>query len=97
VGIAIGTGTDIAIEAGDITLVRGNLQALVEAIRLSKTTFQIIRQNLFWAYLYNTVAIPVAVVGILATMIGPIIAAGAMVFSSMSVLFNSLRLKTIKL
>jgi Cu+-exporting ATPase len=97
VGIAIGTGTDIAIEAGDITLVRGNLQALVEAIRLSKATFQIIRQNLFWAYLYNTVAIPVAVVGILTTMIGPIIAAGAMVFSSISVLFNSLRLKKIRL
>jgi Cu+-exporting ATPase len=97
VGIAIGTGTDIAIEAGDITLVRGNLQALVEAIRLSKATFQVIRQNLFWAYLYNTVAIPVAVLGILATMIGPMIAAGAMVFSSISVVFNSLRLKTIKL
>ena len=96
VGVAIGTGTDIAIEAGDITLVRGNLEALVESIKLSKATFKTIRQNLFWAFIYNIVALPLASFGILATPIGPIIAAGAMVFSSLSVVFNSLRLRKIK-
>ena len=97
VGVAIGTGTDIAIEAGEITLVRGDLGALVESIKLSKATFRTIRQNLFWAFFYNTVAIPVAAFGILATMIGPIIAASAMAFSSVSVVLNSLRLKKIKI
>jgi len=96
VGVAIGTGTDIAIEAGDITLVRGDLMALVSAIQLSKATFQTIRQNLFWAFIYNVVALPVAAFGILATMIGPLIAAVAMVFSSLSVVLNSLRLRKIK-
>jgi len=93
VGLAIGTGTDIAIEAGEITLVSGDLDALVESIKLSKATFRTIKQNLFWAFFYNAVAIPVAAVGILATMAGPIIAAGAMAFSSLSVVLNSLRLK----
>jgi Cu+-exporting ATPase len=97
VGIAIGTGTDIAIEAGDIILVSGNLQTLVEAIKLSQATFKVVRQNLFWAFFYNTVAIPAAAFAVLATMIGPIIAAGAMAFSSISVVLNSLRLKKIKL
>ncbi len=97
VGLAIGTGTDIAIEAGDITLIRGDLDALVYSIKLSKATFRTIRQNLFWAFVYNTVAIPIAVAGILATMAGPIIAAGAMAFSSLSVVANSLRLKRTKL
>lgn len=97
VGVAIGTGTDIAIEAGDITLVRGDLMALVGAIRLSKATFRIIRQNLFWAFFYNVVALPIAAFGILATMIGPIIAVGAMAFSSLSVVLNSLRLKKVRL
>jgi len=96
VGIAIGTGTDIAIEAGDITLVRGNLISLVKAIKLSRLTFKTIRQNLFWAFIYNIIALPIAAFGILATMVGPIIAAGAMVFSSLSVVLNSLRLKKIK-
>ena len=97
VGIAIGSGTDIAIEAGEITLVRGELDALVDSIKLSRVTFKVIRQNLFWAFIYNVIALPVAVSGILATMVGPLIAAGAMVFSSISVVLNSLRLKKIKL
>ena len=93
VGLAIGTGTDIAIEAGEITLVRGNLEAIVESIKLSRATFKTIRQNLFWAFIYNIVALPLAAFGILATMIGPVIAAIAMAFSSLSVVFNSLRLR----
>lgn len=95
VGVAIGTGTDIAIEAGDIIVVKGELDALIEAIKLSKATFKTIRQNLFWAFFYNTVAIPAAALGLLATMFGPIIAAGAMALSSISVVLNSLRLKRI--
>lgn len=97
IGIAIGTGTDIAIEAGEITLIRGELTALVTTIKLSKKTFQVIKQNLFWAYAYNLIAVPLAAFGILATMLGPIIAAGAMAFSSFSVVANSLRLKKIKI
>jgi len=97
VGVAIGTGTDIAIEAGAITLVRGELNALVEAVKLSKATFRTIRQNLFWAFFYNVIALPVAAFGVLATMVGPIIAAGAMAFSSISVVLNSVRLKNVKL
>ena len=97
VGVAIGTGTDIAIEAGDIILLRDDLTALVDAIKLSKATFKTIRQNLFWAFIYNIFVIPVAALGILATMIGPIIAAAAMTFSSFSVVINSLRLKKLKL
>ncbi|MBU4274331.1 heavy metal translocating P-type ATPase [Patescibacteria group bacterium] len=97
VGLAIGTGTDIAIEAGEITLVRGDLGALVESIKLSRATFRVIRQNLFWAFIYNVVVIPVAAFGMLATMMGPLIAAAAMAFSSFSVVSNSLRLKRMKL
>ncbi len=97
VGIAIGSGTDIAIEAGEITLVSGELDALVEAIKLSRATFRTTKQNLFWAFIYNIVAIPVAAFGVLATMIGPIFAAAAMAFSSLSVVLNSLRLKKIKI
>ncbi len=92
VGIALGTGTDVAIEAADITLVRGNLEAVVSSVRLSLAIFQKIRGNLFWAWLYNGVAIPVAFLGLL----HPIIGAGAMAISSFNVILNSLRLKNIK-
>ncbi len=97
VGIAIGSGTDIAIEAGEITLVSGELDALVNSIKLSRATFKIVKQNLFWAFFYNTLAIPLAAFGFLATMFGPIIAAAAMAFSSLSVVSNSLRLRKIRL
>ncbi|MBE0520780.1 MAG: copper-translocating P-type ATPase [Candidatus Methanoperedenaceae archaeon] len=93
VGIAIGTGTDIAIEAGDIILVRGNLTGVVTAVRLSKEIFRTIKQNLFWAWLYNVVAIPVAFVGLL----HPIIGAAAMAISSLTVVWNSLRLKKVRI
>ncbi|MFW6378050.1 MAG: heavy metal translocating P-type ATPase [Bacillota bacterium] len=89
VGIAIGTGTDIAIESSDLTLVRGELSAVVSGFKLSRYTFTTIKQNLFWAFIYNTVAIPVAALGFL----NPIIAAGAMTVSSISVILNSTRLK----
>ena len=85
VGIAIGTGTDIAIEASDVTLVRGNLSAAVSAIKLSRATFRKIRQNLFWAFFYNVVAIPLAVTGLM----HPIIAEIAMAVSSLSVVTNA--------
>jgi Cu+-exporting ATPase len=89
VGIAIGTGTDIAIEAADVTLVQGDLSAVVRAIRLSHVTFRKIRQNLFWAYFYNVVAIPVALLGFL----HPVIAEAAMAFSSVNVVMNANRLR----
>jgi len=89
VGIAMGTGTDIAIEAGDIVLVRGNLSALISAIKLSRATFRKIKQNLFWAFIYNTVAIPVAMLG----LAHPLIAEVAMAVSSISVVTNANLLK----
>lgn len=93
VGIAIGTGTDIAIEAADVTLVRGDLSTLVTAVRLSGAIFRKIKENFFWAWFYNVVAVPVAMFGLLHPMIG----AAAMSVSSLNVVYNSLRLKHVRL
>ena len=94
VGVAIGSGTDIAIEASDITLLRKDLEGVITAVKLSRATFRKIRQNLFWAYFYNTVAVPAAILGLL----HPVIAEAAMAMSSINVVSNAnlLRFKDIK-
>ncbi|WP_449537491.1 heavy metal translocating P-type ATPase [Ferdinandcohnia sp. Marseille-Q9671] len=93
IGMAIGTGTDVAMEAADITLIRGDLTSIADAIYMSKKTIQNIKQNLFWAFGYNTVGIPIAALGFLA----PWLAGAAMAFSSVSVVLNALRLQKIKI
>lgn len=93
IGMAIGTGTDVAMEAADITLIRGDLNSIADAIFMSKMTIKNIKQNLFWALAYNGLGIPIAAFGFLA----PWVAGAAMAFSSVSVVLNALRLQRVKL
>jgi Cu+-exporting ATPase len=100
VGIAMGTGTDVAIESAGVTLVKGDLRGIVRARRLSQATMRNIRQNLFFAFVYNVLGVPIAA-GVLYPIFGlllnPIIAAAAMSFSSVSVITNALRLRRLSL
>ena len=93
IGMAIGTGTDVAMEAADITLIRGDLNSIADAIYMSKKTIRNIKQNLFWAIAYNAIGVPIAAMGFLA----PWVAGAAMAFSSVSVVLNALRLQRVKL
>lgn len=93
IGMAIGTGTDVAMEAADVTLIRGDLNSIADAILMSRKTMRNIKQNLFWAFGYNTLGIPIAAMGLLA----PWVAGAAMAFSSVSVVLNALRLQRVKL
>ncbi|WP_144510828.1 heavy metal translocating P-type ATPase [Bacillus sp. FJAT-22090] len=93
IGMAIGTGTDVAMEAADVTLIRGDLNSIADAILMSRKTMRNIKQNLFWAFAYNTMGIPIAAMGLLA----PWLAGAAMAFSSVSVVLNALRLQRVKL
>ena len=100
VGIAMGTGTDIAIESADITLVKGDLRGIVRARRLSRATMKNIRQNLFFAFVYNVLGVPVAagaLYPVAGLLLSPMIASAAMTFSSVSVIGNALRLRRLHL
>jgi Cu+-exporting ATPase len=100
VGIAMGTGTDIAIESAGVTLVKGDLMGIVRALRLSRATMNNIRQNLFFAFIYNVAGIPIAA-GVLypsfGLLLSPIVAAAAMAASSVSVIANALRLRLVRI
>jgi Cu+-exporting ATPase len=99
VGIAMGTGTDVAIESADVTLVKGDLNGIVRAIRLSRDVMRNIRQNLFFAFVYNALGVPIAagvLYPVLGLLLNPMIAAAAMSASSVSVIANALRLRKIK-
>jgi P-type Cu+ transporter len=100
VGIAMGTGTDVAIESAGVTLLKGDLSGIIRARKLSQATMKNIRQNLFFAFIYNAVGVPIAA-GVwypfFGVLLSPILAAAAMSFSSVSVITNSLRLRAVKL
>jgi len=100
IGIAMGSGTDVAMESAGMTLLKGDISKILQALRLSRFTMRTIKQNLFWAFAYNTLGIPVAA-GVLypftGLLLSPVIASAAMSFSSLSVVLNSLRLKRINL
>ena len=100
VGIAMGTGTDVAIESGGVTLVKGDLRGIVRARQLGRATMKNIRQNLFFAFIYNSAGIPLAagaLYPVFGVLLSPMIAAAAMSFSSVSVIANSLRLQRVEL
>jgi Cu+-exporting ATPase len=88
IGMAIGSGTDLAIDSADVIIVRGGVAPIADAVEISRQTFSVIRQNLFWAFAYNVVALPLA----MAALLHPIIAETAMAFSSISVVLNSMRI-----
>jgi P-type Cu+ transporter len=100
VGIAMGTGTDVAMESAGVTLVRGDLSGIVRALHLSRATMRNIRQNLFFAFIYNTIGVPIAAGALypwFGLMLNPMIASAAMSLSSVSVISNALRLRTLRL
>ena len=100
VGIAMGTGTDVALESAGITLLKGDLEGILRARKLSQATMRNIRQNLFFAFIYNSVGVPIAagaLYPVFGILLSPIFAAAAMSFSSVSVIANSLRLRSVKL